>query len=122
MYTCKLLLETENATHANSIKQQNPLVFYFCERHEECGGALLKERKKTAASQPEAPQFVATLHTPTILCFLRTHLGKPGMLACVHKILECEDFMLRTNRERIELNFLNICAWDASFHYMSPGT
>ncbi|KAK4006727.1 hypothetical protein OUZ56_011885 [Daphnia magna] len=42
---------------------------------------------------------------PSIICFLRTYFGKPGMLACGRKVSECEDFMTRTNRERLELLF-----------------
>ncbi|KAK4030953.1 hypothetical protein OUZ56_024382 [Daphnia magna] len=57
------------------------------------------------ASQPDAERVVAPQNTPAILCFLRTHLGKPGMWACGRKVSECKDFMLRTNRKRLELLF-----------------
>ncbi|KAK4027443.1 hypothetical protein OUZ56_016489 [Daphnia magna] len=63
------------------------------------------EKKKAAEVQPNAPQFVAPRHTPTIVCFLRTHLNQPGMVSCGRKIRECDGFMLLTNWERMELLF-----------------
>ncbi|KAK4024493.1 hypothetical protein OUZ56_009916 [Daphnia magna] len=71
-----------------------------------------KKETKTAGktektvNQPEAPRFVAPQHKPFPPCFMRTHTGKPGKLACGQKILECEDFMLKTNQERLELLFI----------------
>ncbi|KAK4006426.1 hypothetical protein OUZ56_011579 [Daphnia magna] len=72
------------------------------------GSLLRKEPEKAASkpvSQPDVPRFVAPKHTPSNLCFLRTQLGKPGMWACGRKVSEYEDFMLMTNRERLELLF-----------------
>ncbi|KAK4007060.1 hypothetical protein OUZ56_012216 [Daphnia magna] len=62
-------------------------------------GSLLRNREKEA----ENPKLFRMPHA--ISCFLRTHHGKPGMLAFGRKISECEGFMLRTNRERMELLF-----------------
>ncbi|KAI9557183.1 hypothetical protein GHT06_016993 [Daphnia sinensis] len=84
--------------HVHFISERETLLSSFV-------GSLLKEKKKAAEDQPDAPQFVAPRHTPTIMCFLRTHLNQPGMVSCGRKIRECESFMLQTNRERMELLF-----------------
>ncbi|KAK4006615.1 hypothetical protein OUZ56_011772 [Daphnia magna] len=103
-------LDEELAENAKDLK--NVHVHLLSEREtllsSSIGSLLRKEREKAASkpvSQPNAVLFVAPQHTPSNLCFLRTHLGKPGMWACGRKISECDDFMLRTNRERLELLF-----------------
>ncbi|KAI9559429.1 hypothetical protein GHT06_013417 [Daphnia sinensis] len=106
----KAVVKLDEELEENAKDLKNVHVHFLSERETILSGFVgsLLHKEKSAQkppSQPDAPRFVAPLHTPTIICFLRTHLGKPGMLSCGHKILECEDFMLKTNRERMELLF-----------------
>ncbi|KAK4024297.1 hypothetical protein OUZ56_009680 [Daphnia magna] len=83
------------------------------------GSFLQKDREKAAdkpVTKPDAPRLVAPQHTASILCLLRAHLGKSGMLACGRKIFECEDFMTRTNRQRLELLFAQHHCFGFSCH------
>ncbi|KAK4024296.1 hypothetical protein OUZ56_009679 [Daphnia magna] len=104
----KAVVQLNEDLEDNAKDIKNVYVHFISEQEtilNSCVGALLKEGKKTAAAQPEAPQFVAPLHTPTILCFLKTSLDKSAIL-------------------HVGLSFfsLNIGSLDASFHYLSPGT
>ncbi|KAI9557133.1 hypothetical protein GHT06_016936 [Daphnia sinensis] len=106
----KAVVKLDEELEENAKDLKNVHVHFLSEREALLSsfvGSLLRKEKATGKTppQPDAPRFVAPLHTPTILCFLRTHLGKPGMLYCGRKVLECEDFMLKTNRERMELLF-----------------
>lgn len=108
----KAVVKLDEKLEKNAKDLKNVHVHFLSERETRLssyvGSLLRKEREKAASkpvSQPDALRFDASQHTPSILCFLRTHLGKPGMWACGRKISECDDFMLRTNRERLELLF-----------------
>ncbi|KAK4003910.1 hypothetical protein OUZ56_005659 [Daphnia magna] len=104
----KAIVQLDLELEENSKDIKNVHVHFMSERETILNsfvGSLLKEKKKAAEVQPNAPQFVAPRHTPTIVCFLRTHLNQPGMVSCARKIRECDGFMLLTNRERMELLF-----------------
>ncbi|KAK4027982.1 hypothetical protein OUZ56_017145 [Daphnia magna] len=104
----KAIVQLDQELEENSKDIKNVHVHFMSERETILNsfvGSLLKEKKKAAEVQPNTPQFVAPRHTPTIVCFLRTHLNQPGMVSCGRKIRECDGFMLLTNRERMELLF-----------------
>ncbi|KAK4013085.1 hypothetical protein OUZ56_025325 [Daphnia magna] len=104
----KAIVQLDQELEENSKDIKNVPVHFISERETILSifvGSLLKEKKKAAEVQPDAPQFIAPRHTPTIVCFLRTHLNQPGMVSCGCKIRECDGFMLQTNRERMELLF-----------------
>ncbi|KAK4004357.1 hypothetical protein OUZ56_006094 [Daphnia magna] len=104
----KAIVQLDLELEENSKDIKNVHVHFMSERETILNSfvvSLLKEKKKAAEVQPNAPQFVAPRHTPTIVCFLRTHLNQPGMVSCGRKIRECDGFMLLTKRERMELLF-----------------
>ncbi|KAK4017718.1 hypothetical protein OUZ56_033424 [Daphnia magna] len=82
----KAVVKLDEELEENAKDLENVHVHFVSEREtllsSYVGSLLRKERKKAASkpvSQSDAPRFVAPQHTPSILCFLRTHLGKPGM-------------------------------------------
>ncbi|KAK4027766.1 hypothetical protein OUZ56_016813 [Daphnia magna] len=111
----KAIVQLDQKLEENSKDIKNVHVHFMSERETILNsfvGSLLKEKKKAAEVQPNAPQLVAPRHTPTIVCFLRTHLNQPGMVSCGRKIRECDGFMLLTNRERMELLFAHHRCFD----------
>ncbi|KAK4012330.1 hypothetical protein OUZ56_021430 [Daphnia magna] len=84
----KAIVQLDLELEENSKDIKNVHVHFMSERETILNsfvGSLLKEKKKAAEVQPNAPQFVAPRHTPAIVCFLRTHLNQPGMVSCDRK-------------------------------------
>ncbi|KAK4045752.1 hypothetical protein OUZ56_033663 [Daphnia magna] len=80
----KNVVKLDEELEENAEDLKNVHVHFLSEREtllsSYVGSLLRKESKKAASkpvSQPDAPRFVAPQHTPSILCFLRTYLGKP---------------------------------------------
>ncbi|KAK4006594.1 hypothetical protein OUZ56_011750 [Daphnia magna] len=81
----KAVVKLDEELEKNAKDLKNVHVHFLSEREtllsSYVGSLLRKKREKAASkpvSEPDAPRFVVPQHTPSILCFQRTHLGKPG--------------------------------------------